>query len=145
MTSDANSAHYAALRMTLAREIGESQWHDLENRSFRTRAGPNYPDGSAAHAYVLRLPLDAGGLIDAGHLHDAGERSVVRRFWPGEPDQTGVVIRKGRGWAFSYAPGDADDEALFHLENHPIAVGRYLTITEADGRQLPFKVVHCHD
>jgi hypothetical protein len=117
-------------------------WKTIRFELART---PDYPDGSAAHAYVLRLPLDAGGLIDAGHLHDAGERSVVRRFWPGEPDQTGVVIRKGRGWAFSYAPGDADDEALFHLENHPIAVGQYLTITEADGRQLPFKVVHCHD
>jgi hypothetical protein len=104
-----------------------------------------FPNGSPAHAYVLRLPLDAEGLIDSAHMHDSGERPVVRRFWPLEVDREGVVIRKGRGWAFSYAPGGADDEALFHLENHPIMVGQYLTITEADGTQLPFKVVHCHD
>ena len=69
----------------------------------------------------------------------------MRRFWPGEADREGVVIPKGRGWVFSYAPGEPDDEALFHLENHSIIVGQYLTITEQDGEKLPFKVVSCHD
>jgi hypothetical protein len=101
-------------------------------------------------ARLRNSPPPAADMVFASSIatddfHDAGERPVVRRFWLGEPDQTGVVIRKGRGWAFSYAPGAADDEALFHLENHPIAEGQYVTIIEADGRQLPFKVVHCHE
>lgn len=117
-------------------------WKTIRLELART---PEFPEGSSAHAYVLRLPLEASGRIDPAHIHDQGERPVVRRFWPNEPDKTGAVIRKGRGWAFSYAPGDDDDEAIFHLENHMIFPGQYLTITEADETRLPFKVVSCHD
>ncbi len=56
-----------------------------------------------------------------------------------------MVIPRGRSWVFSYAPGESDDEALFHVENHAISVGEYLTITEPDGEKLPFRVVSCHD
>ena len=44
------------------------------------------------------------------------------------------------GWAFSYRPGEDDDEQVFHLENHPIRIGEYLTLTEPDGERLPFRV-----
>lgn len=106
---------------------------------------PEYPEGSSAHAYVLRLPIDDNGMLEKHILLDPEQEPVVRRFWPGEADREGVVIPKGRGWVFSYAPGETDDEALFHLENHPIAVGQYLTITEANGEKLPFKVTSCQD
>ena len=104
-----------------------------------------YPQGSAAHAYVLRLPLDADGVIDEEAYEAERDRAVVRRLWLGEPEQSGVLARKRRGWAFSYAPGDDDDENIFHLETHPIRLGEYLTLTESDGEQLPFKVVHCRE
>ncbi|MDZ7588119.1 MAG: hypothetical protein U5J78_02765 [Parasphingorhabdus sp.] len=103
-----------------------------------------YPSGSAAHAYVLRLPLGDDDRICAEALAHPDESPRVRRLWPNEPDKNGVVIPKGDGWAFSYEPGDEDDEYLFHLENRPIRVGEYLTITEADGEKLPFRVVRCH-
>lgn len=103
----------------------------------------DFPEGSTAHAYILRVPLDARDLVDPEHLHDVGERAAVHRFRPDEPDATGAVIRVGDGWALSYRLGDADDEAIFHLENHPIIEGHYLTITEADGERRPFKVVSC--
>ena len=106
---------------------------------------PEFPHGSPAHAYVLRLLIDDNGVLEKRILQHPDEDPVVRRFWPGEVERKGVVIPKGRGWVFSYAPGEADDEALFHLENHPVQVGQYLTITEADGEELPFKVVSCHD
>ena len=105
----------------------------------------DFPDGSPAHAYVLRLPIDDNGVLEKRILHHPDVSPVVRRFWPGEADREGVVIPKGRGWVFSYAPGEPDDEALFHLENHSIIVGQYLTITEQDGETLPFKGVSCHD
>ena len=50
------------------------------------------------------------------------------------------MIRRKDGWAFSYMPGDEDDETIFHLENHPIRLGEYLTLTEPDGTRLPFRV-----
>lgn len=106
---------------------------------------PEYPDGSSAHAFVLRLPVDDNGMLEQRILRNPDQRPTVRRFWPGEPEREGVVVPKGRGWVFSYEPGESDDEALFHLENHPVKVGQYLTITDTDGEELPFKVVSCHD
>ena len=117
-------------------------WKTIRLELART---PQYPEGSSAHAYVLRLPLDGEGVIDEEAFRAGRDRAVVRRLWRGEPEQSGLVIRKRRGWAFSYEPGDDDDEGIFHFETHPIRLGEYLTLTEADGERLPFKVVHCHD
>jgi hypothetical protein len=37
--------------------------------------------------------------------------------------------------------GDDDDEGVYHLESHPLRPGEYVTLTEPDGRRLPFRVV----
>ena len=105
----------------------------------------DHPDGSSAHSYVFRVPLDDEGFIEPEELKKAEKRPVVRRFWPGEPDQSGVVIASPKGWAFSYKVGEDDDEVIFRLKDHPLKIGEYLTITEADGRELPFRVVSCHE
>lgn len=104
-----------------------------------------YPNGSTAHAYVFRVPLDDMGYIEPQELQKAEKRPEVRRFWHGEPDQKGVVIATKNGWAFSYRVGDDDDETIFRLKDHPIKIGEYITITETDGSELPFKVVSCRD
>ncbi|MEH6758047.1 MAG: hypothetical protein V7676_11080 [Parasphingorhabdus sp.] len=122
-------------------------WKTIRLELARTAEHPN---GSPAHAYVFRVPLDDAGLIEPQALHDAEKRPVVRRFWPGEQDQSGVVITTdteegGKGWAFSYRVGDDDDEVIFGLQNHPIKIGEYLTITETDGSKLPFRVISCHE
>ena len=36
---------------------------------------------------------------------------------------------------------EEDDENLYHLDDHPLRVGNYVTITEADGERYPFRVV----
>lgn len=99
-----------------------------------------FPQGSPSRAYLLHLPLDETGLIDEEALRHSPARATVRRFWPNERDMAGYVIRTPHGWALSYAPGEADDETVFHLETHPIRLGEYVTLTEPDGRQLPFRV-----
>jgi hypothetical protein len=106
-------------------------WKSIHLELART---PEFPEGSAVHAYFLRLPLDDAGFIDRAAMEHPVESPRVRRMWPNEHDRNGVVIK----------PGDADDEGIFHLEHHPIRVGEYLTITEADGAKLPFKIVSCH-
>lgn len=116
-------------------------WKTIRLELART---PEFPDGSAAHAYVLRLPIDDNGFIEHAAMKHLNESPVVHRIWPNEHDRTGVVISQRAGWAFSYEVGDADDEGIFHLEHHPIKLGEYLTITEPDGERLPFKVVSCH-
>lgn len=105
---------------------------------------PDFPDGSASRAYMLRVPLDAAGLIDEAAINRRPAMATVRRFWPNQPDQTGYLVRTGSGWAFSYAVGDDDDERLYHLEAHPMRLGDYLTITEPDGAAFPFRVVRSH-
>jgi len=112
-------------------------WKSIRLELART---PDFPEGSAGRAYLLRLPLDDDGLIDAPALQRSPALATVHRYWPNEPDMSGYVIRTPRGWAFSYEIGEEDDEAVFHLETHPIRIGEYITLTEPDGRQLPFKV-----
>jgi len=106
---------------------------------------PGFPNGSASRAYLLHLPLDEGGLVNEDVFERAPALATVRRHWPNERDRTGHVIRKKKGWAFSYAIGDDDDEELFHLETHPLKPGEYVTITEPDGERLPYRVMDCEN
>lgn len=101
---------------------------------------PEFPEGSASRAYMLRVPLDTAGLIDEEALAQRPSMATVRRFWPNEADQTGYLLCNDRGWLFSYAVGDEDDEKVYHLEAHPLRVGEYVTITEHDGARYPFRV-----
>ena len=114
------------------------EWNLVRLELART---PEFPAGSASRAYMLRLPLGDDGLIDEAAIRASPGMASVRRFWPNEPDQQGYVIRRGDGWAFSYAVGDDDDEGVYHLESHPLRPGEYVTLTEPDGRRLPFRVV----
>src|SRR5690606_15088005 len=95
-------------------------WKSIQLELARTK---EFPDGSASRAYLLHLPLKDDGTIDEGALSGSPERAIVRRSWPDEPDASGYILRTPRGWAFSYEPGDEDDEAVFHLETHPISTG----------------------
>ncbi|MFK7841877.1 MAG: hypothetical protein AB8B54_06410 [Sphingorhabdus sp.] len=117
-------------------------WKTIRLELARTAEHPN---GSEAYSYVFRVPLDDSGNIEPETLKAAEKRPVVRRFWPSEADQAGVVIASPKGWAFSYKVGEDDDEVIFRLKDHPLAVGEYLTITEPDGRELPFRVISCHE
>lgn len=112
-------------------------WKSIRLELARTK---EFPEGSASRAYLLRLPLDEQGLIDECALKQSPALATVHRYWPNERDLSGYVIRTPKGWAISYEVGEDDDETVFHLETHPIRVGEYITLTEPDGRQLPFRV-----
>ncbi len=112
-------------------------WYRIRLDLARTK---EFPQGSASRCYLLRIPLTGEGLIDEAARQAAPARATVRRFWPNQSDLSGYVVHTPRGWAFSYRPGEEDDEAVFHLESHPMRVGNYVTLTEPDGQQLPFRV-----
>lgn len=101
---------------------------------------PEYPEGSHEHAYELTVPLRPDGRIDGEAFAASPARATVQRLSPGQGVRRGAILQKETGWAFSYEPGDADDEAVFHLENHPLVEGNYVTLTEPDGEALPFQV-----
>ncbi len=52
-------------------------------------------------------------------------------------------MRHGKNvWLFDYDPTkDSDDEPIFRFNQHKFTEGEYVSITEHDGVQRPFKVV----
>lgn len=116
----------------------KSEWSQVRLELART---PEFPDGSVGRAYILRLPLTDEALIDEIALARNPAMATVRRHWPNEADQRGYIVRRGKGWAFSYALGDDDDESVHHLEAHPLRLGESVRIMEPDGQSNPFLVV----
>lgn len=113
-------------------------WQHLRLTLART---PEFAAGSEKHGYDLVAPVNDDGLLDETIWRANKTKAHVRRFWDGEEDEHGHLIHtRHRTWAFSYAPGEEDDEPIFHLESHLLAEGEYVTITEKDGTALPFRI-----
>lgn len=106
----------------------------------RTKA---FPNGSAAHGYEFIAPLAPDGHIDPEAWRSQRDRCRVRRFWGGEEDDVGhLVRRRGGSWAFHYdIGGDEDDEAGYRFGEHPFVVGEYVSIRDEDGDLNTFQVV----
>lgn len=98
-----------------------------------------FPKGSPARAFLLRVPLARDGSIDEPARAAAPRGAFVRRFWDNEPDRSGAVLRNACGWNFAF-PGE-DAERHFHLEDGAIRPGGSVDLTAPDGARLPFKVV----
>ncbi len=101
---------------------------------------PDFPQGSPDHGYEFVAPLTADGHIDAKAWKDDKNRCEVTRFWAGA-FENGMLRHVGSGWRFDYnAKDDADDEPFFKLDRHALSEGAYVSITEHDGVQRPFRV-----
>ncbi|BBK38898.1 hypothetical protein STAQ_39760 [Allostella sp. ATCC 35155] len=102
----------------------------------------DYPEGSHAHGYELVAPLTADGRLDVEAWRANRQICTVHRFWKGEDDQTGQLVRtRSERWAFSYEPGAEDDEAIHRLEDHRFVEGEYVSVREPDGETHPLVVV----
>ncbi len=101
-----------------------------------------YPEGSAFHGYEFVAPLTADGHIDVEEWRAEKDKCTVRRFRQGEDDEFGKLRHLGHGWRFDYDPQDADDdEPFFKLDRHPLVKGAYVSVTEHDRIQRPFRIV----
>jgi hypothetical protein len=100
---------------------------------------PEHPDGSATRSYLVRLPLDQNGSVDAAALGARPGQAVVRRFWPCEPDRLGLVEPGPDGWVLR-CNGGRNQVKLSTLEARPLRLGEDVTIAEADGKRLPYRV-----
>jgi hypothetical protein len=101
---------------------------------------PEFPNGSSDHGYDFVAPLDPRGHLDSADWAKAKAACTVRRFWAGQPDEHGTLIHGRHGWAFSYAPGEDDDEPIFKFDKHVFTEGEYVTVTEHDGVARPFRI-----
>ncbi|MHA1535955.1 MAG: hypothetical protein ACTSUD_00230, partial [Alphaproteobacteria bacterium] len=80
------------------------------------------------------------GHLDMEEWKDVGQACIVHRFWGNEDDETGQLVHHGKGWAFSYEPGEDDDEPIFRFDKHVFKDGEYVSVTEHDGVSRPFRV-----
>jgi hypothetical protein len=100
-----------------------------------------FPAGSSRHGYTFTLPLGEDGRLDREAYARTPEICTVHRFWEGEGDEVGQLLRgRGESWVFSYRIGTDDDEAIHRLPDHVFRPGEYISIREHDGRILPFRV-----
>jgi hypothetical protein len=105
---------------------------------------PEFPGGSAEHGYEFVAPLRADGHIDPESWHASRASCRVKRFWDGEPDEAGHLVRKpGGSWAFHYdVHGDIDDdEAGYRFDSHAFKPGEYVSIREHAGEMRTFRIV----
>ena len=102
---------------------------------------PEFPDGSSRHGYEFNAVLGADGHLDPDAWKHSKTACTVRRFWDKAEDEHGLLIHRRDGaWAFSYKPGEDDDEPIFRFDKHRFVVGEYVSVTEHDGVALPFRV-----
>ena len=105
----------------------------------RTRG---FAQGDSSHGYEFIAPLTADGHLDAEEWRREKSHCAVRSFRPGQSDRRGMLRHVGQGWRFDYLPGRSDDDQpFFNLDRQVIAPGLYVTVTEEDGDQRPFKIV----
>lgn len=98
-----------------------------------------HPAGSPGRAYLIRLPLEEDGEVDEAALDGRPSQATVRRFWPSEPDRSGLIERAAAGWALR-CNGGRSQATIATLDRQPLRLGENVLITDADGKRLPFRV-----
>ena len=102
----------------------------------------DFPEGSANCGYEFTAPLKADGHLAPDDWKKNRDACKVRRFWQREDDEQGVLVHgRAARWTSSYAEGDEDDEPIFKFDRHVIKEGEYISITEHDGVNRPFRIV----
>lgn len=99
---------------------------------------PSFPRGSASRAFILRVPLDDEGLIDAEVLGENPARATARRYWSPEPDQFGRLERSDGHWLLRCHGPNGETE--FQMTGLPLRLNREITIKEPSGACYPFRV-----
>jgi hypothetical protein len=111
----------------------------------RLARNPGFPDGDDGQGYVVIAPLDSDQKLDPKPWRQNQSACTVVRFKPGEErDATGRLEHKGSRWFFDYQDmRDDDDEPVYRLGDHRLALGEYITIHESDGKVLTYRVTQC--
>ena len=107
-----------------------------------------FPDGSIRHGYDFVAPLTEDGRIDLDAWKAHRGECFAHRFWAGEPTMQGRLVHRAGGlggstWAFEWKKGARDEEEEgFRFGDHAFKVGEYVSVREAEGQLLTFRVVN---
>lgn len=96
-----------------------------------------FPSGSVSRGYLVQLPLDDEDRIDEAALALNPHRATVRRYWSTDPDESGFIVPVEGGWKMRC---NAGRERALLLGGKPIRLGEQISVLEADGVVLPFRV-----
>jgi hypothetical protein len=101
-----------------------------------------FPDGDDHHGYVVIAPLDKDGMLDVELWRANKEASTVNRFSPDATETAdGWLSHHGTRWFFRYDEDEeGPDEPVYRLGDHSMRIGDYLTIHEADGDDLTYRI-----
>ena len=101
-----------------------------------------FPDGDEHHGYVVVAPLDKDGMLDVELWRANKEKCTVDRFSPDATEAAdGWLTHRGSRWFFRYDEDEeGPDEPVYRLGEHTMRIGDYLTIHEADGDDLTYKI-----
>ena len=121
---------------------------DLKRIRLELARDHDYPEGSRLHGYEFAAPLTSDGHIDAAAWKTERDKCRVLRFWEGEENEVGHLVRKpGGSWAFHYDihGQEDDDEAGYRFNEHVFRPGEYVSIKEHDGVLRTFRVISVRD
>jgi hypothetical protein len=106
---------------------------------------PGFPDGDDNQGYTIVAPLDSSDHLDPDAWRENRKLCTVIRFKPGEDrDADGLLTHNGTHWFFHYdEAAEGEDEPVFRLGEHRLALGDYVTIYENDGQALTYRVSQC--
>ena len=99
----------------------------------------NFPNGSPACAFLLRLPVKKDGSIDEAARARQPGSAFARRFWQNEADRSGSVVPNSAGWFLAFP--DGKDSFRYHVDDLKIRPGETVELTAPDGQKLPFRIV----
>jgi hypothetical protein len=131
--------HSVALRIRLVSAIAYLNVMDWMTIRLELAATEGFAHGSAGRAFLLRVPLDNQGHIDADALARSPTRASVSRFWASEPDEYGKIEQADGSWIFR-SHSRKNGEAVFRLESPLFQLGGQVTIEDPEGQKLPFRV-----
>jgi hypothetical protein len=109
-------------------------WKNIRLELARTEG---FPAGSVSRGYLIRLPLSENGEVDRAAFGRNPYRATVRRYWSTEPDEAGLILDDGGRWAIGCS---GKPRRTLEVVNHFIQQGHEISIVEADGTILPFRV-----
>ena len=113
-----------------------------QDRRLGRNPDAGFPDGDDHHGYVVIAPLDKDGKLDIEMWRANKEACTVDRFSPDATETAdGWLSHRGTHWFFRYdEEEEGPDEPVFRLGEHSMRIGDYLTIHEADGDDLTYKI-----